>query len=263
VLGGRASWDDLPEALREHGEFLRRFVAEQGVQTNEVRRSWVLLPCLLWAAEHFGAEKLDLIELGASAGLNLVWDRYGYAYARGRWGSDDAPLQLAGLERGEVPAELLAGRPVVRSRVGVDRDPIDVTSDDGARLLRSFVWADQADRLELLDRAVEAVRADPPQLIRGDLVDLLPSLLARRSPGGLTIVFQTAAFGYLSAGQRERVRAALDEAGAAEPLAFVTTGDPRTGRGSWGLRLVVWPGGIREFLGHADYHGAWLDWGRA
>jgi hypothetical protein len=218
---------------------------------------------MLRAAELFGERTLDLVELGTSAGLNLVWDRYRYAYAHGVWGPSKARLELAGTERGKVPAELLARVPAVRSRVGVDRAPIDVTSEEGALLLRSFVWADQTDRLELLDRAIEAVRADPPELLRGDFVHVLPGLLARRAPGALTVVFQTAAFGYLSAEQRERVRAALDEAGADAPLAFVTTGDPRTGKSSWGLRLVTWPGGTREFLGHADYHGEWLDWAPA
>ena len=60
---------------------------------------------------------------------------------------------------------------------------------------------------------------------------------------------------------RVRVRTALEEAGAERPLAFVTTGRPRVERlTAWGLRIVLWPGGEREFLGHADYHGAWLDW---
>lgn len=259
VLGGEASWDDVERALAEHEDLLLRFLATP-LQTNEVQRSWVLLPCFLEAARRTGADVLDLVELGPSAGLNLVWDRYRYRYVAGEWGPEEAPLLLEGNERGAVPAELLDRRPRVRSRVGIDRSPIDVTTDEGARLLRCYVWADQRERLERLDRAIEALRAAPPELVRGDVVEELPEVLAGRGGGALTVVFQTAVFLFLSDEGRERIRAALDGAGAMGPLAFVSAGKPRGDIRSWGLRLVIYPGAERTFLGHADYHGAWLDW---
>ncbi len=260
VLDGRADWDDVDSALVEHAEFLRRFVAEQPVQTNEVQRSWVLLPCFLRVAERAAAERLDLLELGPSAGLNLVWDRYRYSYERGSWGERDAPLALRGDERSAVPARLLQLRPRVRRRLGVDRAPIDVTSEEGARLLECFVWADQRERLERLRLAIAAVRSDPPQLVRGDFVELLPELLAGREAGALTVVFQSAVLGYLDDEGRTRVRQTLRDEGERGPLAFVSAGRPRRDEPVWGLRVIVWPDGEREFVGHADYHGAWIEW---
>jgi hypothetical protein len=260
VLGGEASWDDVDAALDEHREFLRRFVAEQPVQTNEVQRSWVLLPCFLYAAARTGAEVLDLVELGPSAGLNLVWDRYRYGYQAGSWGDPRAALALRGDERRPVPAELLALAPRVRGRIGIDRTPIDVVRDEGARLLAAFVWADQHERLARLYHAVDALRRDPPQLIAGDFVDLLPEVLGDRPDDGLTVVFQTAALGYVDAPARDRLRCSLRKAGSRGPLAFVSAGSPRSDKRSWGLRVLLWPRGEREFVGHADYHGTWLDW---
>ncbi len=93
VLGGDAGWDD---PLSDHAAFLREFVTTRGVQTNEVQRSWVLVPLLLRVAQRTGAETFDLVELGPSAGLNLVWDRYRYRYEAGEWGREDAMLQLRG-----------------------------------------------------------------------------------------------------------------------------------------------------------------------
>src|SRR5439155_2003783 len=104
VLGGEAGWDDPLEA---HANFLHEFVRAKHVQTNEVQRSWVLLPCFLRAAELLGADELDVVELGPSAGLNLVWDRYRYVYAAGSWGPEDGVLRLTGDERSTVPAALL------------------------------------------------------------------------------------------------------------------------------------------------------------
>jgi hypothetical protein len=255
VLGGRAGWDD---PLEQHRGFLSDFVQTQGVQTNEVQRSWVLLPLLLRVVKRTGADAFDIVELGPSAGLNLVWDRYGYRYEAGEWGRD-AVLWFEGEERRPVPGDLLELQPAVRRRVGIDRAPIDVRSEAGARLLRSFVWAGQDERLRRLDRAIEAVRADPPELVRGDYVEQLPEVLAGLPGDGLTVVFQTASFGYIGDEGRARVRSVLEEAGQDRELAFISTGKPRDGE-DWGLRIVYWPGGEREFAGHADYHGAWLQW---
>jgi hypothetical protein len=258
VLGGRADWDD---PLEQHRGFLSDFVATQGVQTNEVQRSWVLLPLLLRVAQRTGVEVFDLVELGPSAGLNLVWDRYGYRYEAGEWGAVDARLRFEGEERQPIPGDLLDQRPAVRARVGIDRAPIDVTSEHGARLLRSFVWAGQDERLRRLDEAIEAVRIDPPELVQGDYVEELPEVLAGLPLDGLTVVFQTASFGYIGDEGRARVRSVLEEAGADRRLAFISTGKPRAPEEDcWGLRLAYWPGGEREFAGHADFHGSWLQW---
>lgn len=251
VLGGEASWDDPLEA---HVDFLREFVATQAVQTNEVQRSWILLPCFLRTAELLGVDELDVVELGPSAGLNLVWDRYRYEYAEGAWGPDDSPLRLAGREDSRVPARLLERSPRVRRRVGVDLTPIDVTTDEGARLLECFVWAGQEERMERLERAIEVVRSSPLELVRGDLAEELPAALGARS----ALVFQTAVFPYLTAETRDAVRHALEQAPG--PVAFVTAGRPRDREDGWGMRIELYPAANREFVGHADFHGAWLDY---
>jgi hypothetical protein len=104
VLDGEASWDDVDAALEEHREFVARFAREQDVQTNEVRRAWVLLPAFL----SLGAPRVDVLELGASAGLLLAFDRYGYEYRVGSWGDPRAPLVFGGDDRGGPPRAVVA-----------------------------------------------------------------------------------------------------------------------------------------------------------
>jgi hypothetical protein len=227
-------------------------VRTQGVQTNEVQRSWTLLPCFLRAAELLDADELDVVELGPSAGLNLVWDRYRYVYAEGAWGPESSPLRLSGEERSRVPARLLERVPRVRRRVGIDRAPVDVTTEEGARLLQCFVWAGQDARLERLSRAIEVVRESPPELVRGDIGEELPRVLG----DGPTLVFQTAVFGYVGERTVQSVRETLSEP---RRLAFVSAGGGRSDEPAWGMRIFR-PGHEREFVGHADFHGAWLDY---
>lgn len=246
--------------LRQRGDWISRFIREQGVQTNEVQRSWMLLPCFLEIARRAGVEVLDLVELGPSAGLNLVWDRYRYHYEVGAWGAEGAPLELSGDERRPVPRELLAQRPVVRHRRGIDLSPIDVTREEDALLLKAFVWADQTERLERLDQAVETLRADPPKLEQGHIADRLPAVLAERKLGALTIVFETAVLGYVGE-EQERVVAALEAAGREFPLAFVWTARPTEDEHTfYGLWLRLWPDGEKVLLAHAGFHGQWLEW---
>jgi hypothetical protein len=258
---GADPWSDPVPVLQERREWLRRFLQRQRVQTNEVQRSWILLPCFLEIVRRTGSETLDLIELGSSAGLNLVWDRYGYRYEEGAWGASTAGLTLSGEERRRVPRELLGFEPTVRHRRGIDLSPLDVTRPDHALLLKSFVWADQRERLDRLDRAIETLRSDPPQLEQGDVVKRLPKLLDERLPGALTIVFQTAVRGYLSQRAWKRMLVALDEAGRKFPLALVSVSRPAPGEHSyWGLWLRLWPGGEKRLLAHAGFHGQWLEW---
>ena len=252
-------WSDVRAVLDDRRDWLARFVATQGVQTNEVRRSWGLLPAFLLVAGEAG-RPLDLVELGPSAGLNLVWDRYRYRYGDASWGADDSPLVLEGELRRHFPLELLRVPAAVHRRRGIDLNPIDVTKEDGARLLECFIWADQTQRIQRLRRAIESLRPDPPELIQGDYVDLLPDVLAERDPEALTIVFQTASLGYLSDEQRRRFFHELEAAGGEAPLAFLTAAFDEELEGAWPLELTVWPEGATRRLAHQDFHGAWLEW---
>jgi hypothetical protein len=247
VLRGRASWDDVRAALRDEADFLAEWVAAGRVQTNETRRCWWLLPCFLELARRLDTDVLDCVELGCSGGLNLVWDRYGYAYANGSWGPASNRLLLAGDERAPVSEELLELRPRVRSRVGVDQAPPDLRTDEGVLLLKSFVWADQEERLARLDAAVEAWRADPPEIVVGDILDELPALLERRP----NLVWSTAALNYLPRERRARVRELIAEAG----VPFVEAWRPRDGSHDYYGLFVE-----GDEVAHAEFHGAWLDW---
>lgn len=256
ALAGDASWDDVAAALEDHAAFLSKWTAEQDVQTNEVQRSWAIMPAFLSVSD---GRPLDLLELGPSAGLNLLWDRYAYRYSAGTWG--DGTLELSGDDRTPLPVDLLERRVEVVRRRGVDLNPIDVTTDEGARILQAFVWADQAERLDRLRRAIEVVRRDPPQLMQGDYVETLPSLLRNRREGAQLIVFQTASTMYLDRREADRLRAALHEAGRDEPLVYITTGRAPDDDG-FSLEIERYPDGRPRRLGVFDFHGSWLDWGR-
>ena len=251
-------WPSPEAVIADRRDWVAEFLATRSVQTNEVQRTWALLPAFL----SLGESRLDLLELGPSAGLNLVWDRYRYRYQGGSWGPPDAAVELAGEERAPVPAELLERPADIVRRRGVDLEPVDATTDEGARLLKCFVWADQADRLERFDRALSVLRLDPPKLVQGDYVDLLPSLLRDRVDGAVTVVYQTASTQYLSAERYAELQDAL--AAASRPLAWISTrrsAEEEAGlSGGYELEAALWPERGPTLVARSGYHGQWLEW---
>jgi hypothetical protein len=260
VLAGRApgwGWQDVRATLEREADWLASFVAAQQVQTNEVQRSWALLPAFLL----LGEARLDVVELGPSAGLNLLWDRYRYRYVAGAWGPVDSPVELVGEERSPVPASLLTrGVDVVRRR-GIDLAPVDVSDKDGVRLLECFVWPDQTDRMERLRRALTIARGEPPEILDGDYVDLLPRVLAEREPGALTVVFQTVSTMYLPTARYRELRRIVDDADP--PVAWISTrrrAEEETElQGGFELEVRP-PGGPARLVARMGYHGQWLEW---
>jgi hypothetical protein len=177
--------------------------------------------------------------------------------------ADDAELELAGEVRAAPPAALFEVDVQVRRRVGIDRRPVDVTTEHGARLLKAFVWADQPRRLERLRRAIEIARRDPPTLFEGNFVDVLPDVLERRDADALTIVYDSASIVYLQDEDEARLRETMARAGVRGGLAWVSYEIPEEGwelYNAFALEAQAWPDGARRRLARLDGHANWLDW---
>ena len=257
--GDEPLWPAAKAALREHSGFIRRFLRDQPVQTNEVGRCWALLPAFLLAASR-GFGVVDCIELGPSGGLNLCWDRYRYEYASRSWGEETSPVVLRGEWKGPFQEELVASGLRVRRRVGIDKAPVDVTTEEGALLLQAFLWADQPERLARMRAAIGVLRDDPPELIAGDYVEVLPGLLERIRGDALTIVFSSASTQYVDDAAFARLEGAIEAAGRRAPLAWVAMEPPRGTQYPFFLELREWPSGDARRLAAVHYHGAWVEW---
>jgi hypothetical protein len=256
------AWPDLRALLAERAAELDPLLDEP-LQTNEPARAAALLPGLLYAATKSG-QPLRLLELGASAGLNLNFDRYRYEDDGFAFGPKDSPVRIAGAYGGHAPQV----RPTVTvaSRAGCDRRPLDVRDEHDRLVLRSAVWADQAERLALLDAALAVAAAHPPPVERADALEWLDARLREPAEGVATVVMHSILVQYLSPEAREALHARIEEAGrAATPTAPLhwlrmephrpepPAGDPR--RGTAELRHASWPPGIDAGYGWAGYHG--------
>jgi hypothetical protein len=220
-------------------------------QTNEVGRSAVLMSGLLVAAETL-QRPLVLLELGASAGLNLLLERYGYDLGGAEAGDPASPVQLKPEWKGSPPPRA----PVqVTGRRGVDLNP----PAEPERLL-AYIWPDQARRLEQARKALSLLAADPPRVDAGDAAEWIEMQLSRPAPeGAARVVMHSVAYQYFPAQTQARVARAVEAAGEREPLAWLRMEVlPEDGRHS--LRLRLWPGGEDRLLAWTHPHGASINW---
>jgi hypothetical protein len=264
VTANAASIDEaLYPAFRDfcqrNAEAIRALVASRLVQTNEVGRSACLLPGYAEVARREGGRPLALIDFGCSAGLNLLFDRFGYDYGALHWGTTSSPVQLRCELRGAGAPSFDAGSPVAGWRVGVDLNPIDVTDDDALLWLRALVWPEHREREATLVAAAGLMRRHPQRLLRGDGVALLPQLIAEAPPEHALVVYYSFVLHQLSPEARRRFYTVLGEASRARPIYVVSMAGLMQ---ATKLELTTWRDGHykRETLGECMAHGQWLRW---
>jgi hypothetical protein len=275
VYAGRSDADPAPlfrDVCLSHRTDVSAVMAARRVQTNEVGRCALIGPALRWAADRFG-EPVELVDVGTSAGLNLLCDRYLLDYGEhGVTGPPDATVR--------IPCNVMSGRPPIRarfpvlgSRIGIDVAPLDLCNPDDARWLLACVWPDTG-RLDRARRAIELARRDPPVVVPGDALDALPGVLGQLGPG-LACVLTTWFLAFLAPEQRTRFVEILSEAGthrtvvwiACEGPGIVDLVDPGVapdyGHGGAHVMTAVTfdsAGTGPTFLGFVAPHGAWIDW---
>jgi hypothetical protein len=254
------AWPQITAAATEHAESLRAALL-QPPQTNEVGRSAALVGALLRVNHEIGLP-IRLFEFGSSAGLNLRADRYQYRYGGGRWGPADSPVIIDGAWHGRLPP---TGPVQIVERRGFDIAPLDVTGVDGETTALSYVWPDQAARLQRLRGAIAIARQVPAQLVQQTAADAVAGLTL--TEGALTVLWHSVTWQYLSEEQRAGVRSGIDALGAgadaASPFAHVTMEPARDGPGG-PLKFLVrarrWPGGELEVLAECHAHGPPVNW---
>lgn len=254
LFGLQPSYEAFREIVLEHEHEVAELLSSRRTQTNEPARCAVLLPILAQLPQ-----PLALLEVGASAGLCLLVDHYGYDYAGDRVGNGAVVFECAPHGPVPVPAEL----PEVVWRAGIDLEPIDVDDEDAVRWLEALVWPEEHDRLSRLRGAIGVARRHRPRVVRGDLVERLEDVAAEAPNDATLVVFHTAVLVYLSDEQRERFRAKVgathaewlsNEGADVVPGLRVPAVTPVTPS-----HFVLASNG-RRAVAFCDGHGRWVQW---
>ena len=253
-------YPDFRAFCLEHAATITELISTRTVQTNEVRRSALLLPVFVFVSRQAPGRPLHLLEIGAAAGLNLLWDRYGYDYGGDlRSGDLNSPVRINCSLRGPLTPPVPPVLPEVDRRIGVDLFPIDADDRQQTLWLRSLIWPGDDERASLLENALAVARQEKPEIIAGDGVTLLPELLAEVPREAALCIVRV--FTNLSPEARQRFTATLAHHGVQRDLWFIST--RRGARDSETvLSLVSYRNGVRSEtrLANCENHGRWIEW---
>jgi hypothetical protein len=257
-----SNMDDIWTVARAYFERERDWVASfirSAPQTNETRRSIALLAGFLAFAETWNGP-IDMLEIGASAGLNQNWDRFAYRTQSWQWGGE-SPVVIDTDWNGAPPPT--DAKIAIRNRAACDLNPLDIADAQQRLQLKSYIWPDQPDRLARFDGAVDLALANNIKVERADAAIWLAERLAQRAQDAATLVYHSVFLQYPPREAREAIVSAIESAGQSAtsqaPVAWVrlepeavTDGDHNS------LRMVVdlhtWPGGERKVLAFTDGH---------
>ncbi|MFM5916371.1 MAG: DUF2332 domain-containing protein [Novosphingobium sp.] len=232
-------------------------------QTNEAGRSANFIAAMLWLAENGLPPRFECLEIGSSAGINLMLDRYHYDLGGVQVGPEPGAIRFAPEWQGDAPPDRSIE---IVSTKGCDVAPVDLTDPDQATRLKAYIWPEHTVRFERMEAAIAEAMKRAPDLVHMNAADFVEAELAKPQAEGTTrMLMHSIVWQYVPEDQQVRVTAAMKAAGARatpdRPLAWVAL---EANRVLHIHEMVVryWPGGEQgEVVTRAHPHGAWIGWG--
>lgn len=258
------------EFCHDRADALSELLATRRTQTNEIGRTALLLPVFATIQREVG--ELAHLDIGASAGLNLLMGHYDFRYEPGGDIHTGSAVRLTCATRGVVPVPVV--HPSVAVVVGVDPSPIDLDDADEARWLEACVWPDQVERFERLRAAISIAREVGVDVRVGDAMNDTAPMVDLVATSGHPVVTTSWVMNYLSAAERTDFVAAVDTIGATRDCSWIYAESPALcpelpgipgdhgGDQPTAVVLVQWRDGRRSarHLANAHPHGAWMHW---
>lgn len=269
-------WPVFRRTVLEHRSELEAVIATHATQTNEVNRATILATLLAEACRDVAERPVSLLELGASAGLLLGVDRYRVEVGDSVVGDADSPVVTAASWEGDGRADLSGFPTSIVERRGIDRDPVPLGDTDRVRWLEACLWPDQPWRIVRFRAAVERLRAEPPEVVAGDMIDDFASVVSTLRDDTHLVVFDCWALTYVARDRRPLLAETIaGAAGSGRPVSWITAEPPG---GVPGVSAPQWDGpeeatpdtvlGVRRWrdgaeapprtLGWAHPHGDWI-----
>ncbi|MEJ2711023.1 MAG: DUF2332 domain-containing protein [Anaerolineales bacterium] len=249
------AYADFREFVFSNQSSLIPILTTRITQTNEVRRCSYLLPAFSEIYQSAERRPLALIDVGCSAGLHLLWDRYAYDYGSVKVGRSDAPVVVRCKLRGAIRPPIPATFPECAYRLGIDLNPVDLNDPVERRWFEALVWPDHRDRWVLAASAIEEWLSAPPPMVKGDAVSVLPYQLREVPTETTLIVYHCHAMCQASAKDVEAFGEILMAFSAVRPVYWLVCEGAEVE-----LRTLRDGAITQKHLAHKDGHGRWLEW---
>ncbi|MFZ3578667.1 DUF2332 domain-containing protein [Virgibacillus sp. DJP39] len=227
------------------------------VQTNEVRRCAYLYPifCYIYGRVE---KPLSLVEIGTSAGLQLLWDKYSYSYGTNEtYGDTYSNVHITSEIRGDKIPLFLQQNPPIASKIGLDIHTNDLRNSEDYLWLKGLIWPEHQERLDLFESAVKMMRENPVELVEGDGVALLTNVVKKLPKGTAICIFHTHVANQMPEESRYELVEKIKEIGSTNDVFHIYNN-------MWdrNLHLDYYIKGVehRGIIGETDGHGRWFEW---
>ena len=244
----------------DHRDELVSLLHSRRVQTNVVRRSSILLPVFEYVSRRCNRTPTGFVEIGSSAGLNLLWDKYSYHYGgHAQCGDRQSPVQLSCDVRGSDSPPLPDELPPVGKRLGIDLNTLDVRDEDDVRWLRALIWPEHEERRDMIKGAISIARESPPELVEGNALTELRNICNEVPKDEQLCLFNTHVLYQFTPQQQETFAELVDEIGRDRDLFWANCewhGDEPE------VRFIEYTDGAKstDVLALYDAHGRWIEW---
>ncbi|HEY2034077.1 MAG TPA: DUF2332 domain-containing protein [Rhizomicrobium sp.] len=261
-VAGEDPFPRLQDFVRAHRDALLPLIRTKVTNTNEVGRSAHLHAAFRAVAKQAG-EPLNLVEIGPSAGLNLIWDRYGVGYHRGEERFElpvPNPALVIDCELRGDKKPPLGPTPRIAGRVGLELNPVNLEDPDQRDWLRALVWPDTKGRFERLEAALKAYASERPEIRTGSALDLLPDAFRAIPEDQPVCVYHSYVVYQFSTEMKEALESLLTLAGLRRPVWRIAIEGDATGLNM--VEMIRYSDGVRDAqtLALCHPHGAWLEW---
>lgn len=231
------------------------------VQTNEIRRCALFIPGYEIVSQLNQRQPLSVIEIGASAGLNLNFDLYWYKYSNdSKVGLKSSNVELTCEIRGNTSPPIPKKLPVIATKIGIDLNPLDITNNEDKLWLQALIWPEHVERFEILDKAINIAQSNPPKILKGDGLALLDQALTECLPNSTICIIHSFTLNQFSEEHRQEFYNKLKAEGKKRPiyvlsLEWLNSKKPL-------LSLDIYQEGQRseKTLAYGESHGNWLEW---
>lgn len=227
------------------------------VQTNEVRRCAYLYPsfCHIYKITK---KPLTLIEIGTSAGLQLLWDKYTYSYGSNqKYGSEHSTLKISAEIKGDKFPFLFQHSPPVTRRIGLDLHINNLNDPEDYRWLKALIWPEHKERNMYFEKAAYCLKSQPIELIEGDGVSILPEIVPTVSHDSSICIFHTHVANQIPADTKKILIEQIQSLGK-EREVFHLYNNMRDM--DLHLDYYINGNGYNETLAETDGHGRWFKW---
>ncbi|MCU0494881.1 MAG: DUF2332 domain-containing protein [Chloroflexaceae bacterium] len=246
----------------QHAQEIQHLVTTRKVQTNEVQRCTCLLPAFVLTHKYAQEMPLSLIEIGSSAGLHLLWDKYKYNYETiGQIGDDTSEVRLRCSLIGQHKPHIPLVMPLIYSRIGIDINPINVEDIEATRWVRALIWPEHIDRAQLFERAITIARRNPPKIIAGNAAVMLQAAVDNTPKDMALCIFHSYTLNQCPDEIRNQIILSIEEIARSQDV-FRISLEWYGGQKQPQLELYSYTknGLQHELLAYCESHGRSIEW---